>query len=97
MKPAKKLIVIALMVITLVAMFLPIASFPNNAADTMLEEISKQQSKVESAQKQLDRWISGGKKSESDIEKQRAKVQKEQEALDELIAKQEAEALQELI
>ena len=94
MKPAKKLIVIALMVITLVAMFLPIASFPNNAADTMLEEISKQQSKVESAQKQLDRWISGGKKSESDIEKQRAKVQKEQEALDELIAKQEAEARQ---
>lgn len=92
MKPVKKIIIICLMVITLVAMFLPAASFHYNAGGQANEEIAKQQSKVESAQKQLDRWVEGGKKSESDIAKQRAKVQKEQDKLDELIAQQEANA-----
>lgn len=92
MKSVKKSIFIVLMVLTLVAMFLPVATFHYNAGGQAEEEIAKQQKNVESAQKQLDRWISGGKKSESDIEKQRAKVQKEQEALDALIKKQEEEA-----
>ena len=92
MKPVKKIIIVALMVITLVAMFLPVATFHHDAGGQANEEITKQQGKVESAQKQLDRWIEGGKKSEADIEKQRAKVQKEQEKLDELIAQQEASA-----
>ena len=95
MKPAKKTIVIALIVISLIAMFLPLATFHENTAGAANEEITKQQGKVESAQKQLDRWIAGGKKSESDIEKQRAKVEKEQQALDALIAEQEANASQE--
>ena len=95
MKPVKKYIIIALMVLTLVAMFLPVASFNQDVSGAANEQIAKQQEKVESAQKQLDRWIAGGKKSEKEIEKQKAKVQKEQETLDALIAEQEANAGQE--
>lgn len=95
MKPVKKIIILALMVITLIAMFLPVATFHQDVSGAANEEIAKQQSKVESAQKQLDRWIAGGKKSEAEINKQKAKVQKEQEALDALLAEQEANAGQE--
>ena len=57
MKPVKKYIIIALMVLTLVAMFLPVASFNQDVSGAANEQIAKQQEKVESAQKQLDRWI----------------------------------------
>ena len=90
MKSAKKIIFAVLMIITLLAMFLPIAQFPENTAGALTEDIEKQQGKVDSAATQLQRWIDGGKKSEADIEKQKAKVQKEQDKLDALIAQQEA-------
>ena len=86
MKSAKKIIFAVLMIITLLAMFLPIAQFPENTAGALTEDIEKQQGKVDSTQTQLQRWIDGGKKSEADIEKQRAKVQKEQDKLDALLA-----------
>ncbi|MBP5726428.1 MAG: hypothetical protein J6Y48_05070, partial [Clostridia bacterium] len=88
MKSAKKIIFAALMIITLLAMFLPVAEFPENTAGALNEDIAKQQGKVDSAQTQLQRWIDGGKKSEADIEKQRNKVAKEQEKLDALLAQQ---------
>ncbi len=88
MKPAKKIIFAVLMIVTLLAMFLPVATFPENTAGALMEDIEKQQSKVESAEKQLQRWIDGGKKSEEQIQKQRDKVQKEQAELDELLAQQ---------
>ena len=77
MKPVKKYIIIALMVLTLVAMFLPVASFNQDVSGAANEQIAKQQEKVESAQKQLDRWIAGGKKSEKEIEKQKASRENE--------------------
>lgn len=92
MKFNKKMIFAALMVITLIAMFLPIAQFPENTAGALSGDIEKQQEKVDSAEKQLQRWIDGGKKSEEDIQKQRDKVQKEKDKLDALIAQQEEEA-----
>ncbi len=90
MTPVKKIIVLALLAITVVVMFLPVATFQYDATSMIVESITKQQGAVESAQKQLDRWIDGGKKSEKDIEKQRAKVQKEQEKLDSLNAELES-------
>lgn len=90
MKPVKKIIYAVLMVVTLLAMFLPVATFPENTAGALMEDIEKQQSKVDSAQKQLQRWIDGGKKSEEQIQKQRDKVAKEQAELDELLAQQDA-------
>ena len=81
MKRNRKIIFAILLIISIASMFLPIASFHDNSANSLSADIEKQQSRVESAQKQLDRWIEGGKKSEADIEKQKAKVQKEQEKL----------------
>ena len=94
MKLGKKLIILILMLISLVIMFLPLVQFKHDASGAVGEAVAKQQSAVESAQKQLDRWIEGGKKSEKDIEKQRAKVQKEQDKLDALLAEQEAASTQ---
>ena len=91
MKSATKIAFAVLMVITLLAMFLPIAQFQENTSGALSGDIEKQQGKVDSAQTQLQRWIDGGKKSEADIEKQRKKVQKEQDKLDALLA-QQAEA-----
>jgi multiple sugar transport system permease protein len=88
MKSATKIAFAVLMVIALLAMFLPIAQFPENTAGALSGDIEKQQGKVDSAQTQLQRWIDGGKKSEADIEKQRKKVQKEQDKLDALLAQQ---------
>ena len=78
------------MALTVLAMFLPVANISDNSSASMSADIEKQQDKVDSAQKQLDRWIEGGKKSEADIQKQRDKVAKEQGKLDDLIAQQEA-------
>ena len=90
MKKTRKIIFLALMVITIIAMFLPVASFNDNSAAALTGDIEKQQGKVDSAQTQLQRWIDGGKKSEADIQKQRDKVAKEQGKLDELLAQQAA-------
>ena len=90
MKNMRKIIFLVLMAITIVAMFLPVASFNDNSSAALTEDIEKQQGKVDSAQTQLDRWIAGGKKSEEDIQKQRDKVAKEQSKLDELLAQQAA-------
>ena len=78
MKNTRKIIFLVFMALTILAMFLPIASFHNNSSAALSADIEKQQGKVDSAQSQLDRWIAGGKKSEADIQKQRDKVAKEQ-------------------
>ncbi len=90
MKQTRKIICLAFLAIAILGMFLPIATFHDNTAAAMATDIEKQQSKVTSAQSQLDRWIAGGKKSEADIQKQRDKVAKEQEKLDALLAQQAA-------
>ena len=90
MKKTRKIIFLVFMLIALIGMFLPVASFNDNSANSMAADIEKQQSKVDSAQSQLDRWIAGGKKTEDEIQKQRDKVAKEQSKLDDLIAQQEA-------
>ena len=90
MKKTAKIVFLIAMAISILAMFLPVATFHDDSSASMSADIEKQQGKVESAQKQLDRWIEGGKKSEEDIQKQRDKVAKEQSKLDDLIAQQEA-------
>ena len=90
MKTTRKIIFLVFIAITLIAMFLPVASFNDNSSASIAADIEKQQGKVDSAQTQLDRWIAGGKKSEEDINKQKAKVEKEQAKLDELLAQQAA-------
>ncbi len=90
MKTTRKIIFLVFIAIAILGMFLPIATFNDNSANSMAADIEKQQGKVDSAATQLQRWIDGGKKSEADIQKQRDKVQKEQDKLDALLAEQAA-------
>lgn len=90
MKKNIKIAFSILMLISIICMFLPVATFEDNSSQSMAADVEKQEGKVKSAQDQLDRWISGGKKSEADIAKQRDKVQKEQDKLDALLAEQAA-------
>ena len=88
MKKSMYFLVIALTLISLVCMFLPVATFEDNSANSMAEDIAKAQDKVDRAQEKLDRWIEEGKKSAEDIEKQRGQVAKEQAKLDALLDEQ---------
>ena len=92
MKQTRKIIVLVFLAIAVIGMFLPVATFNDNSSAAMGEDIAKQQSKVDSAQSQLDRWIAGGKKTEAEIQKQKDKVAKEQAKLDELMAQQASAA-----
>lgn len=91
MKNNRKIVIIALLLLTLVCMFLPIACFEDHSADSLAADIEKQASRVESAQAKLDRDTKSGKDQES-LDKQKAKVEKEQSKLDELLAQQESAA-----
>ena len=90
MKQTRKIIYLVFMAIAIIGMFLPVATFYDNSSAAIEADIEKQQGKVESAEKQLQRWIDGGKKSESDIQKQRDKVQKEKDKLQALLDQQAA-------
>ena len=85
MKPVKKYITLAFLLIALVAMFLPIASFHDNSSQSLDADIAKAEDRVKSASDQLQRWISGGTKTEEQIQKQTDKVAKEQAKLDALL------------
>ena len=93
MKRNKKYLSLALIVVTIVCMFLPIATFQENSAGALAGDIAKQQDKLDRAVAKLERDTKGGK-DESTLAKDREKVDKEQAALDELLAKQEAAASQ---
>ena len=90
MKQTRKIIYLVFMAIAIIGMFLPVATFYDNSSAAIEADIEKQQGKVESAETQLQRWIDGGKKSESDIQKQRDKVQKEKDKLQALLDQQAA-------
>lgn len=90
MKKVPKIVVLIVLALAIASLFLPIVTFSDNSAASMDADITKQEERVASAQDKLQRWIEGGKKSESDIEKQKAQVQKEQDKLDALIAEKEA-------
>lgn len=88
MKRTKKIISLALLLATIVCMFLPIATFHENASGALTADIEKQQGKLERAEAKLDRDTKAGKSAE-ELAKDQAKVDKEQAALDELLAQQE--------
>ena len=89
MKKWSKLICVVLLLIAAVSMFMPIATFEDNSAGAMQEEIDKHTGRLESEQAKLQRYIDGNK-SEKDIAKQQEKVAKQQAKVDELVAEMEA-------
>ena len=94
MKKATKIVFSALILVALVFMFLPIASFNDDSANAANADIEKQESRVQSAQDKLDRYINGGK-DEKTVEKQRTQLQKEQDKLNALIAEYAAKTTEE--
>ena len=91
MKKKTKIISLVLIVLTIACMFVPIATFYENSAGALSEDIAKAQDKVDRAQAKLERDTKSGKDADA-LAKDQAKVDKEQAALDELLAQQEASA-----
>lgn len=91
MKKTKKIVSLVLIAVTILFMFLPIASFHENAAGGMSADIEKQQGKVDRAVEAMERHKAGGK-DEDTLAADQKKIDKEQAKLDELIAQQEAAA-----
>ncbi len=89
MKKTRTLVAVALLLCTLVLMFIPVATFEDNSAQAMLEDIAKQQGKVERETAKLQRDMDAGK-DQAALDKQQAKIDKEQGKLDELQAEYEA-------
>ena len=65
MKDKTKIISLVLIALTIVCMFLPIATFQENSAGALSGEIAKQQDKVDRAQAKLDRDTKSGKDAEA--------------------------------
>ena len=91
MKRTKKMLSLALIAITIICLFLPIATFQENASGALAGDITKQQDKLDRANAKLERDTKAGKDADT-LAKDQAKVDKEQAALDELIAQSEAAA-----
>ena len=88
MKTKSRITFIVQILLTLLFMFLPIASFEDNTAASIAADVEKQQGRVESEQAKLDRYVKGGK-DQATLDKQKTKIEKEQAKLDDLLAKQE--------
>ena len=91
MKKTKKIVSLVLILVTIACMFLPVASFKENTAGALVEDIAKQQDKLDRAVAKLERDTKAGKDADT-IAKDQGKVDKEQEKMDALLAQQEAAA-----
>ena len=85
MKSVRKIIFSVLIILSLLCMFLPIATFQDNTLDSINADITKQQDKLKRQEDKVTRYIEQGK-AEDTIAKEQAKVEKEQGKLDELLA-----------
>ena len=91
MKQKNLIIYVVLILLSLACMFMPIATFEDNADASMAADIEKQQGRVESAEATLQRHIEAGR-DDATLAKDQEKIDKEQQKLDALLAEQEAAA-----
>ena len=93
MTKVTRIICALLLIVTAGLMFMPIATFEDNSAAALQEEIDKQVGRLESEQAKLQRYIDQGK-AQKDLDKQQGKIDKQQAKVDDLLAEQEALASQ---
>ena len=93
MTKVTRLICALLLIATAALMLMPIATFEDNSAAALQEEIDKQVGRLESEQAKLQRYIDQGK-AQKDLDKQQGKIDKQQAKVDELLAEQAALASQ---
>ena len=91
MSKLNRLLSVILLIAAVALMFAPIATFEDNSAAALQEEVDKYTERVQSAKDKLQRYIDGGK-SQEDIDKQQKQVDKQQAKLDEALAEQAAAA-----
>ena len=82
-----------LLIVSAFLMFVPVATFEDNSAAALQEEIDKQVGRLESEQAKLQRYKEQGK-AQKDLDKQQGKIDKQQAKVDELLAEQAALAAQ---
>ncbi len=85
MKQIRKIVVSVLLIVSILLMFVPLASFEDNTADALRADITKQEDKVKRQEDKVARYKEQGK-DEATIAKEQGKVEKEQTKLDELLA-----------
>ncbi len=85
MKGVRKIVFSVLIILSLLCMFLPIATFQDNTLDSIMADITKQEDKLKRQEDKVTRYIEQNK-PEDTIAKEQAKVEKEQGKLDELLA-----------
>ena len=88
-----RLLCAILLIVSAFLMFVPVATFEDNSAVALQEEIDKQVGRLESEQAKLQRYVDQGKK-QADLDKQQTKIDKQQAKVDELLAEQAALASQ---
>ncbi len=88
MKSKRKIVFLILIAAVIVSMFLPVASFKDNRAQSLSVDIKNKESELKDDTDKLERWITGGKKTEKEIDKQKKKVEKLKTELDTLKEKQ---------
>ena len=93
MNKVTRLICALLLIATAALMFVPMATFEDNSAAALQEEIDKQVGRLESEQAKLQRYVDQGK-AQKDLDKQQGKIDKQQAKVDELLAEQAALASQ---
>lgn len=88
MKRSRWLITLALLLASLVMMFLPVARFPDDAIGLVQADIDKYTTRVAEYQATYDRYVKQGA-DKAKLDKQQGKIDKAQATLDEYIAKAE--------
>ena len=84
-----RLLCAILLIVSAFLMFVPVATFEDNSAAALQEEIDKQIGRLESEQAKLQRYVDQGKK-QAELDKQQTKIDKQQAKVDELLAEQAA-------
>ena len=84
-----RLLCAILLIVSAFLMFVPVATFEDNSAAALQEEIDKQVGRLESEQAKLQRYVDQGKK-QAELDKQQTKIDKQQAKVDELLAEQAA-------
>ena len=89
MKRTPKIIFVCLLLLTILAMFLPVARFEDNSGAAIDGDIAKQEERVAADEAKLERDTKAGK-DQATLDKQKNKIEKGKAKLNDLLAQKAA-------
>ena len=89
MKRTPKIIFVCLLLLTILAMFLPVARFEDNSAAAIDADIAKQEERIAADEAKLERDTKAGK-DQTTLDKQKTKIEKGMAKLNDLLAQKAA-------